>query len=65
MKEPSNETEEILKPKGLLEQEVMPASHLNQLTKKEARHVLERRQEILKKGSIPEFVQINDAIEFY
>ena len=25
----------------------------------------ERRQEILKKGSIPEFVQVNDAMDYY
>ena len=26
---------------------------------------MERRQEILKKGSIPEFVQIKDTVEYY
>lgn len=49
--------------KGLLEEPM--ASERNHHTRKESRQVAERRQEIMKRGSIPEFVPIKDSYELY
>lgn len=62
-----NETTDILEAKGLQDEEgeqhigIFNAHQQKVLNKQ----VAERRQEILKKGSIPEFVPIKDAQDFY
>ena len=54
----------ILEAKGLQDGEINVASNIESMLQHKDL-VAERRQEILKKGSIPEFVRIRDSNDFY
>lgn len=58
------DTRHMLTAKGLQE-ELSDQVRQGQVSKKESRQVDARRQEIMKRGSIPEFVPISDSFELY